>query len=455
MRFRGLKLTTLGLALMVALTPIAAQAQSGSQGQQGGLLQPNVPVPASGQMPQLLTGSDVQLTNVLLGSLEVGAQFDDNSILGSSTRQSDVRYFVAPSLSFNETLPRFAWSLSYGPGVGLSEHQFFRDQLTQDFGGQLGWAVTRHGIFQAQQHYLVSTNPFQQFGQEPFISQPGPTVGSNETIFLPGIKRTLILSQAQYTYQISEHSAFGFGGTFSQQSFEHTPQTGPSTSLIRSRVASGEVYFARQVTPRNQLGFQYGGQVLKFLQANARTTTHSFLFFDQVNATPATNFTFYFGPEYSLTRNQVQLALGFIIITIPVSKNSWSTAGGAIYNWTGRRSAVRVEYTRRVSDGAGLLGAVRFNGGSAKLLRKITARWSLELGIVGDDDQLVSVTSPGTELLTYSGNAGIVRQLTKDFSMRMFYSRLNQTGSILGLRTGDHDVVGASLEYHFLKPLGR
>jgi len=39
--------------------------------------------------------------------------------------------------------------------------------------------------------------------------------------------------------------------------------------------------------------------------------------------------------------------------------------------------------------------------------------------------------------------------------MTLFYERLNQTGTLIGLPTGNHDIAGVSISYNFLKPIGR
>ncbi|MGB6624510.1 MAG: hypothetical protein WBE43_06965, partial [Candidatus Acidiferrales bacterium] len=214
-------------------------------------------------------------------------------------------------------------------------------------------------------------------------------------------------------------------------------------------------YISHQFSAKNQLGLQYGLQVLKFPHQNARTTTHSFLVFDQVNISPNSSFTIYGGPEYSLTFNEVELSLGFIVITIPINANQWTAAGGVIYNWTGNRTAVAVNYSRRVSDGGGLVGAVELDMGTATFTGKLSPHWDVFSTISGAQDQLLASSSPQSGLLTYSVRAGLRQQIWRDISMSWFYERLNQTGGFAGFPIGNHDLAGVSLTYTLLKPLGR
>ncbi|HEV2287802.1 MAG TPA: hypothetical protein VGR81_02500 [Candidatus Acidoferrales bacterium] len=417
-------------------------------------LNSNVPVLASGQMPAAIPSASAELENVFQMNLSAGTHFDDNVLPGLTPRQWDSGYIFSPSFGFTETLPRVDWGVDYGPGIDISQNLNYRNQFTQKFDGHVTWLTSARGTLMAQQYYLVSTDPFAQLGQGNNL--PGPGVSPNQSVYLPNIRRTQIVSNALYSYQIGEHTMFGLGGGFNQERFDNTPHSGPTTALIYSQVASGEAYISHQFNAKNQLGVQYGLQVLKFPRQNARTTTHSFEVFDQMNISPTSSFTLYGGPEYSQTANEIELSLGFIVITIPVSANQWSAAGGVIYNWIGNRVAVSVDYSRRVSDGGGLVGAVELNTGSAKLTTRLTSRWSFFTTVAGSSDQLLASSSSSQgSMLTYSGEVGLQQQIWRDVAMNWFYERLNETGGFAGFPVGNHDIAGASLTYTFTKPLGR
>lgn len=435
----------LGSALVFGARVAMAQATSIP-----GITASNVPVLASGQSPSVTPGVEEEPPNLFAGSLSVGANYDDNAVPDVSPRQWDVQYLILPKISLQETRSRIAWGLSYSPGLTLSQNLLYRNYFSQTFGGNLAWQVSPHGTFSAQQYYLATTNPFTGFS----TTQPGPVISPNETIYIPNVRQTLILSNATYTYRSSAQTTMGVGGSFDRQQYDTIPKTGPSTALIHAQIASGDAFIARQLTPRNQLGFQYGLQVLKFPQVDARTTSHSFLVFDQMNLSTSTTITLYGGPEYSLTANQVALNLGFIVITIPVNASQWSAEGGLMYNWTGDRFAAAIDFTRRVSDGGGLLGAVELTSGTAQLSYQLSRNWSLTSSISGADDQLLASSSGNNELKTYGAQFGVRRLLWRKLSLSWFYQRLNETGSINGLVIGNRDIAGTTLEYTFSKPLG-
>src|SRR6185437_8666877 len=356
-RMTGRRLIPLVMAFLMLVSPGLARAQ--------GL--PNTPILASGQLPVAIPGEDVELSNVIIGSIEVGAHYDDNAVLGASPRQWDIGYGVSPSITFRETLPRFDWSLKYGPGFDISQNVAYRNQVTQNLGGEFTWRSSKHSALSVQQTYIRSTNPFAQS-----LTQAGPTLGANNTIYLPSFLRTTILSNGEFSYQPSEHTTIGIGGSFNHEGYRTTPHSGPSTSLLYSQMATGNVYIAHQFSARNQVGFHYVAQVLRFPSQNARTTTHSFLISEQLTLSPATTLTLYAGPEYSLTFNQVVVNLGFIIVTIPVEANEWNASGGVIYSWTGQRVAIVLDYSRGISNGGGLVGAVNLNSGTATATFRLT-----------------------------------------------------------------------------------
>lgn len=446
MTLRELSQVTISLLFLIAPTVAVAQATTSQS-----TMASNVPVLASGVSQQTIPQGEEAPPNAIEGDLNFSAYYNDNVFPNVTPRQWDVNYLVDPTISFREVRPRVEWKLSYTPGVEISQKAFYRDFFAQKFGGNFTWLVSPHGVLSMEQYYSVTTSPF---GSGTGIA-PGPLISPNETIFLPNIRQTWLMSHLLYSYQASPRTTMGVGGTYQLQSSDSIPESGATTPLIHSQVASGEAYISHQFTARNQLGFQYGGQVLKFQQTNARTTTHSFLVFDQMNFSDRSILTLYGGPEYSLIADQIVLNLGFVVLSIPVNSNQWSGSGGVMYSWTGDRFAASIDVSRRISNGGAVFGAVELTSGKADLEWRITRNWNLTSSIAGADNQLLAGSTANGELRTYSGRIGLRRQLWRDLSFSWYYERLNQTGSINGLAVGNRDIAGASIQYSFLRPVGR
>ncbi|MGH9781701.1 MAG: hypothetical protein ACRD33_07750, partial [Candidatus Acidiferrales bacterium] len=124
-------------------------------------------------------------------------------------------------------------------------------------------------------------------------------------------------------------------------------------------------------------------------------------------------------------------------------------------SWTGQHVAVVLNYTRRISDGGGLVGAVKLNSGTARISWNLTRRLNLISTLSAADDQFLAAQTGHDELLAYSAEAGFSQQLSKNLSLNVLYERLNQTGGLGALPVRNHDLVSASITYSFLKPLGR
>lgn len=427
--------------------PGLAQAQQGTT-----TASSNVPVLASGQMPSSTPTANAELANTYTLGIMAGGHFDDNAVINARPREWDLGYTLFPLIAFTETRPRIEWSVKYSPGVDISQNLLYRNQFSQRLDGQFSWLTSPHGLLQGQEYYLVSSDPFAQLGSGG--TSPGPTVSPNQGPFIPNVRRTETMTNALYSYRLSAHSSFGIGGNFLLSKFDNTPRKGPATALIDSQRASGEAYFNHQFSEREALGFQYGIQVLRFPRSNARTTTHTILVFDQITISPRSSFTIYGGPEYADTFNQVVLNLGFFVLTIPVKAQAWSGAGGVIYNWTGERLGLALDFTRGVSDGGGLVGAVEQNSGRAKISWKLNQRLTLSSALEGSSNTLLAA-KPTQELLTYSARAELSQQIARDLSVNWFYGRLNQTGGFANFPVGNHDFAGATLTYSVLRPIGR
>src|SRR5579872_3288161 len=91
---RRLLPAAIGLLLMMAPGVVRGQAA------------PNVPVLASGQLPPAIPGAEVEVGNMVEGSIQVGTNYDDNAVLGAPPRQWDIDYNISPSITFRRSEER-------------------------------------------------------------------------------------------------------------------------------------------------------------------------------------------------------------------------------------------------------------------------------------------------------------------------------------------------------------
>ncbi len=415
--------------------------------------QGNVPMPASGEMPPVTTGSEFTPTNVIVGGVTVSGGYDDNLLNSVTNPQGGAEFYVTPSISFEQTRKRMFWTLSYSGGLGITQRFTDRNQLTQQLSGAVSYRVSPRLNVHFRQDWSVTTDPFARFGNNLFLPELGPLNQPNDTVPLPYARRSQKESSVIVSYVLSPHNIMGVSGSYYDQHFDNVVTATAGSQLIQSSGGSGSFFLSHQFSPRESAGFEYNFLDLSFSQGHA--VTHSFLFTNQLSLTSRTKLVFFIGPEYVLLHDQVALNFAFFVIHFNVNAQSWSTAGGAVYSWTGNRTAAQVSLTREVSDGGGLSGAVRLTSASVSVRRRLTNRWTANVGAQYSDNRALDLSNSALSLHVASGDVGLSRQMGPNLALGFSYARLQQTGTALGQTFGNHNRFQASLDYRFMRPLGR
>jgi hypothetical protein len=430
------------LACMVLLLPMLSWAQA----------QPNSPIPVSagGPLPAAAPTSEPPLlTNVFGFGLELGSTFDSNEYPSiTHPPESDIRYSVMPRFSLSRTFSRVAFNLEYDPGVDISEHRLYRTYFYNSVAGDVTYTPTERTTFTAQQKYVLTTDPLRGLG--------GPINSSGETTYLPGYLETGIQSFANLSHRFSDFDAVGVGGSFADTSYDTNQQGQPTVNLIRSRVSTGNIYYTHQNSAHNSVGAEYQAVALEFPAQNARTFTHSFLFLDTITFSPTSSLTLSAGPDYAITHNQVVESFFGIIITIPFELDTWSWTASGVYTHQWTRSSLQAQFARQVSNGGGLLSAVQANDGRVNLRVQVTKKWEFDMRGDGAVSNLISAaSSTNSQIRLYSGQAGFNRKLSEKVSLDFYYRRTNQAATNLDYPVGNHNIAGVSLNFQFLRPIGR
>ena len=97
---------------------------------------------------------------------------------------------------------------------------------------------------------------------------------------------------------------------------------------------------------------------------------HSFLAVDTLNLSTRFTLTGFVGPQYS--ENQ-----GLLRGRTVHASSDWSLAGGAEGGWRDERTSVSAGYSRNISDGGGILGAVRLQNIYGNLRREFVPGWTV------------------------------------------------------------------------------
>jgi hypothetical protein len=261
------------------------------------------PAHPGGEGPQLAVESDPEYKNVLVGNVVGSASFDDHALPSQQTPGgyiSDIRFAVQPSLAFQQTRQTASWTLSYTPGVSISQHDVNDYEYTQNAGGEFIWQPSSRFHLQLRQDYTVTTNPFESVGREPVLPTLGGFTGPTSNDLLPNTKREMMVSNAEVMTRLSPHSAIGFTGGY--QKFDYTGLPGSANSLVltASHTYLGTAFYSLQVSRTTTIGVQAAVfDIFSDLQnfSRARTQAYDAQLFDAWQFSAHSVLTIYAGPE--------------------------------------------------------------------------------------------------------------------------------------------------------------
>jgi hypothetical protein len=448
----------LGLVMIGVNSPLWAQtdptsAASATPADSGAMV---APAPLSGEGYSLEFASEEPRTNYLRGGLVVGAAYDDDVLSSSSgSALSDVSYTVSPTVALDLTRSHFHWNLSYAPGYVFYQKYSSLDQANQNVATKFSYRLSPHVTFTAQEVFSKTSGGYAQ----PCESQSGSLCGSldspNSSVVAPITDTLNDATNAQITYQFSPGGMIGATGNFSELRY---PDQAEAPGLYGSSATGGSVFYTHRLSGKHYVGATY--QYQKYLshssaavaQVVPATVTQSLMLFYTLYLQHSISFSLFGGPQYSDTYGLVLPIIG----ALPAS-HSWSPGGGASVNWQGQHNSLLASYSRRISDGGGLQGAVSFNGANAAIHHKFSPSLS---GTISADysvnkilDATVLDNSGGH---TVSGTCTLERAFGEHFNMVAGYLRMHQSYDIPAISIApNRDRVWLSVGYQFQRSLGR
>ena len=415
---------------------------------------PEQPRKLGGQGPTLAVETDPDYRNALVGSATVGAALDTQGYTftnagGGTSSSSDIRFFAQPSIALRQTRSHTVWTLAYTPGISFSQHDLENTQYTQNASGQLTWTPSRRFLLNLRQDYSLSTNPFETVGRVPILPDLGGYFGPNYNAVIPTSKRTSMVSNADLTYRLTARTAVGVTGGF--QKFDYGFLSGgPTAPLTNSETISGSAFLSIVLSRRQTAGIQATyTDIYNYGSLPSRTQVPAVLLFDDIQLTTHTTLNVYGGPGYA--RSSITVLPGFP----RVPQKQWQPVYGATLAWNGVRNALNVQLSRRTTGGGGLMGTSETTTGSAAFRSRLTRRWNSELRFSASNQDQIDVLGPNPTFRTYWVGGALTRDVGRHFAVRFDGSWVRQTGDGLGYVPGDHELFQVTLDFHFLKPMGR
>src|SRR5258708_1242392 len=150
--------------------------------------------------------------------------------------------------------------------------------------------------------------------------------------------------------------------------------------------------------------YQYQRLISYPTAGQSETQTHAVLLYYTLYASPKLSFSFFGGPQHSET---VEPGVGTQFPAV----RSWTPAAGASMSWQGRLNSFAMSYSRVISGGGGLIGAVDINSASASIRQRFSEKLSGTVAAAyAQNDLLASALAPGTNGHTVSGTVSLQRE---------------------------------------------
>jgi hypothetical protein len=131
----------------------------------------------------------------------------------------------------------------------------------------------------------------------------------------------------------------------------------------------------------------------------------------------------------------------------------------ASMSWQGERTSLAASYSRTVTGGGGLLGAMSANTANASARWQLARTWTVgsaaAYAIFKNVTPLSLSSNQGGHSI--SGTVSLDHSLGEHFTAQLGYERLHETYSGIAAITGDPDTDSAfiSISYQLRRPLGR
>ena len=432
-----------------------AAALSGLAGMQGhgdtGDTSSNLP-----PIPALLGGigispaflSEMEESNYLRGGVNLGGVYDSNPLLASSGAESNTSESIFPNIRIDETSSRMRWTLGYAGGLTVNQKFTSENEGSHNLNFDSQYRLSPHVNLRVAENFSMTTGLFDAGNGADVVAGSG---GPNASLITPLATQKSDVTTVETNYHSALNDLIGASGSFFDSHFSNVAA---GAQLANTQTASGSAFWLHQLFHGDWGGVSYRFQRITFNPGGGETQVHSFLAVDTVNLSNRFTLTGFIGPQY--VDNQ-GLVLGALQST---QSNEWSVAGGVEGGWKNQHTSLSAGYSRTISDGGGLLGAVRLQTVHGSFRRQLTPGWAAALTASYGTNQSLIVpfaTSASSINLT---SAGILleRNVGKSLGLRMGYSHDFQEQFGLPAPTATQNAnrnrVFVTLSYQWAKPLG-
>jgi hypothetical protein len=413
---------------------------------------PQIPSMLGGPGSSLAFLSEMQRTNYLRGGVNLGAAYDGNALLAPSGQVGNMTYSVFPSVALDQSTSRMRWTLGYGVGLTVNQRLSNQNQGSHNLNFDSEFRLSPHVNLRAAENFSLTAGMFGANGGPGL--QPG-LGGPNGTLITPLANIRSSQTVVETHYHFARKDAIGASGSL--YDLHYSDVTTGAGSLVDTRVAAGSGFWLHEIFHGDWAGVGYRFQRMTYGPIG-ETRVHSLTVVNTLSLSRAFTLSAFIGPEYSDNYGIAAMGPNAGQVT---SFSDWSTAGGVDLGWQKQRTSLSAGYSKQVSNGSGIVGAVRLENIHGSFRRELLPGWAAAVTATYGNNESLTLASANTatSIKTTSVGASLERNIGRSLGLQFgyFHDIQNQSGSNTPSLNYDanRNRLSVTLSYQWAKPLGR
>jgi hypothetical protein len=404
------------------------------------------------QLPALSTLNEVTANTGVVLSVATGISADSNASGAPTTNWLGLASIYG-TFGITQVRPHVNWSLNYGGGTlqALGGQNYYNSVSQAGTAGVL-WQLAKRWQLVLHDSYIYTSDPFQPYltiNYLPTFNDPNPT------IYIPQATSQMNTGTADLTYQLSAHDTVDISG------FENFLRYQQSVlSLQNTYMWAGSAFYEHEVSARLAVGGGYEFSALDFGHGESRAGVSTFEGFVSYKINPGMSLAAWIGPELTNTKDLVPEFCfpGYGCIYQVIHSSYFNVAEGANFTWTRAHNAFHAKFSHRVTNGGGLLGAVKLYMFSADYRQILSSRWSLLAGVLYGANTSISFLQINEYLNSVTAQVGFTRALNPAWNLNAFFAVIDQKQNNIPGYTNPQWIdnrISLSLQYNWGHSLGR
>ncbi len=427
-----------------ALSALAGM-QTDTSAPDAGSSGPQIPAIVGGPGISAAFVSEMERSNYLRGGINVGAAYDSNPLLLSSGGESNTSESVFPNIKIDESTSRMRWTLGYAGGLTVNQKFTAQNQGSQNVNFDSLFRLSPHVNLRVAENFSMTTGFFDGGNGADAVTGAGI-----QNVITPLAAEKSNSTTVETNYHFALNDLIGASGSFTDLRFSNVAG---ETQLANTQTATGSGFWLHRVFREDWAGVSYRFDRITF-DPNGETRVSSFYAVDTLNLSNRFTLSVFVGPQYA--QNQGLVYGG----SQTVNTNSWSVAGGAEVGWKDEHTSVAAGYSRMISNGGGVLGAVQLQMVHGTFRRQLTPGWAASVMANYGTNQSLIVPFAGSasSIDLTSVGVSVERNVGKSVGLRMGYTHDFQEQYGLPApdptQSASRNRVFVTLNYQWAKPLG-